>query len=185
MIGPELRAFPELPLNPTVSRLAFLLLIPVLAACQASRNEELLSPASRMPNLQGILTHQGDPAAFPSAGTCRVVVVTTANCGISQRLANDWMSDLKAVIDSSGLDVIPAWIVFKNGGTDSSGVLGRSELPIWVADSDHRSLERLFGLIGDPHTLLVNARDSIVRVLPGHGNRLPTATELAAACRRR
>ena len=124
--------------------------------------------------------HEASPL---TARKCRIVVVTTPECGISRALAPGWVEDVEAAADSAGVRVVFGWIVFG----DSSAVspilrfVDQRPPPIWTTGDDLGAFESGLNLAGVPHTLVVSQDDTIRAVVSG--NMVVSTSQLAAACR--
>ena len=115
---------------------------------------------------------------------CRVIVLTAAGCGVSKALIQGWVDDLAPVTDSLAFPVEAAWLFFGTGeeSADLRSAAGGTLPRIFVTPGGLNRMEDLLGVLGSPHTVLVDATDTIRALLSG--NRLPTFQELEGACGR-
>lgn len=120
-------------------------------------------------------------ATFPITG-CRVIVITTWDCGVSKALIQGWRSEVEANLDSAGLKRSTGWIVF---GDDkrAAGLLslaGGRPVSALIAPGDLRDIKQWLGLDGTPHTLIIDEHETIRAVVSG--NYVPSTATLNSSC---
>lgn len=167
-------------MEPSLMRLHLLCILIFAMSCQSSENSPSGSAVGtrfRPPELRPA----SDRHVWKTTG-CRVVVVTTAGCGISRALIQGWSEDLHPLVDSVRSSVGLSWIFF--GSRDELPELlsnaGENVPPIYLARGGAREMERWLHLAGSPHTLVITPMDTVRAVISG--NQLPTLTDLVTAC---
>lgn len=115
-------------------------------------------------------------------GTCRVVVVTTADCGVAKTLMVGWTQDVKTAIDSSQSQATAAWIVF-DSNEDVDQLISRHVVGVpslWVHHGGLSEMEAFLQVNGSPQTFVVDSLDRIQAAFAG--NAIVPADALRKAC---
>lgn len=116
------------------------------------------------------------------ATACRVVVVSTTDCGVAAALARGWNEDVRAAADSVGVSVLTQWIVFGPQAelTDLMRLATVDPPRVVRVDGGDREMMQLLGVRGSPHTLILGPGDTVRGTTSG--NAVPTAGQLRAGC---
>lgn len=155
-----------------------------LAACKPDENP----PSNTLPGVIGSqiaeTSSSGDSLNLrhgSQAGTCRVLVVTIPECGVSRALIRGWTQDLDAVAESLGIRLPGEWLVFGRRKNLHLLTENISRLPtIRVLQGDLTDAENLTALRGTPHTLLIGPGDTVRYAVSG--NAMPSLQEIRSYC---
>jgi hypothetical protein len=116
------------------------------------------------------------------AAHCRIVVITTTDCGVASALAQDWVEEIESLGDSLSLAVDTHWIVYGPAREDARlfALTSGRRPSITRRQGGDLEMQRALDARGSPHTLVMGRGDTVRAVISG--NALPDAVMLKNAC---
>lgn len=141
---------------------------------------DLPGPPTWFPRYVGQLGARTLVSGVLAPGHCRVIVVTTSDCGVAAELAVGWERDVQVVLDSAGSHAGLGWVVYAEEPSPARQDVRNVIVPAVVVQGGPLDVEADFGVRGTPYTFVVDSRDSVEWV--AGGNLLPTSTVVQHAC---